>query len=120
MHSVVETVLLDIGNIGIDHGNRHKFLTPVEELHVKFWCRCADAGVDELSGLNGRPAEIELSVDDGVAVGKDIRDNLHLCDSLDKDLAAVLPPFPVGQITVDGLAHIACNQLVLGSDVVVE
>lgn len=106
VHLEIESILLNVGNIGVDHGDGDELLAALEELHVKFRCRRADLGVDVFSRLYLAAVEVELGVHDRVAVRKDVGNHLHLRDSLDEDLATVFPPFPIGQVAVDGLAEV--------------
>lgn len=107
--AVVETILGDVGNIGVDDSNRDVSLALVVSLDVESGRNLADTRVDEFTRLDSAVAKGEIDRDGGVDGGENIGSDIHLGDALNEEVALVLAPFLVGQKAVDGLVHVACN-----------
>ena len=58
VHFVVIAVLLHVGNVGVNDGDGHQFLSPLEHLHIQLGKICGDHGIDEVTRLDGTFAKV--------------------------------------------------------------
>lgn len=136
---VVEAVRLEIGHVGIDHGDGDEALAALKGLHRQPTGVLAQFRIHKVAGLDvlefagadalgcvavcepfagiypGRDKG-EFDVHGGLAGWENVRYHLHLLDALDYDQASILSPLPVRQIAIDGLVHVTWPCLVSVDD----
>ena len=103
----IKVIFLRIRHVRVDDGDGEKPRTLVEDLDRELGGSFAEKGADEGAGLDGVAAEGDGHVDDGVEVGEEVGDDVHLCEALDEEEAFVGAPFLEGEVAVDGAVHVA-------------
>ena len=108
MTSGVEAIGFLVRDICIHNHDTDEPGSSVEDLDTQSHWFGTHARVHEGAGLDVASSEGEGDFRDGVDMGQEIGDNVHLGDALHLDFAAVLTPLFVREMAINGAFHVSC------------
>ena len=106
MTAVVEAVGGLVGNIRVHYGDRDQSFALIEDLDVEASGELADARVDKFSGLHGTAAKREAHFGDGIEIGENVGDKVHLSDALHNKETPVGAPLAIREVAVYRTVHV--------------